>query len=428
MSDASAQDNAPRPFCLGRYLIDLPPDVDAFLPSASAEYRFGTIKTERVQMTSKEFAERMEKREAKIKNEGFERVYRWTKTLSINANTQIFLGSRNAFGSTAYAFEAYYLDKDVLFSMSEAAYAPKDIDSVLTELQTRLLPSLRARAPDEIPTEPGLCIADGFIASDGSEKALEDVRIRLDSKRWPELFMSVVHHTVHTAEPFLLERMNRAEVPAELVGMLAQVKRIRKGRHDVGPITGEESMVLLPADHGIRNFAFRWESHFALDDPFKPMIVIQLKTDWEEGGGKPVPKISEKDAVQLFDAIVNSIRLRPTGPATRSETPTPKTPLGELAVTGRTCPETGWWQCADEGAPVAGGSRQLIRQGERMPDVVLLGEPSLWQKVKGEIPQFRRATVWKLDAYPEAPAGPPGTEPAPPALPDSAPPEPTDAA
>jgi hypothetical protein len=39
-----------------------------------------------------------------------------------------------------------------------------------------------------------------------------------------------------------------------------------------------------------------------------------------------------------------------------------------------------------------------------MPHVVSHGEPSLWQKLKGEQATYRSATVWKLIAYGDAPA------------------------
>ena len=220
MSDTAAQ--TPRPFCLGRYLIDLPPGVDAVLPSASAEYRFGTITTERVQMTPKQFAERMEKREAAIKGKIDTDNFAFKEVRSPSTDTKIFISEADVFGSRLYNFEAYRLTGGVLFSIQRGPYNDKNIGPVLTELQTRLLPSLRARAPDEVPTEPGLCIADGFIASDGSEKALEDARIRLDSKRWPDVYFSVDTSTVHKAEPFLLERRSKAEVPAEIAGLLGK--------------------------------------------------------------------------------------------------------------------------------------------------------------------------------------------------------------
>ena len=57
------------------------------------------------------------------------------------------------------------------------------IDSVLQRLETRLLPNLRHRRAaggghaEEIPTEPGFCIKDGFIADDGKTPQYEDAGI-----------------------------------------------------------------------------------------------------------------------------------------------------------------------------------------------------------------------------------------------------------
>jgi hypothetical protein len=80
----------------------------------------------------------------------------------------------------------------------------------------------------------------------------------------------------------------------------------------------------------------------------------------------------------------------------------PRLPLGELAATGRTCPQTGWWE-PNEPGEVKDARRQHIKAGDRMPHAVSPGEPSLWQKLKGELPSYRTATVWKLVAYGDAP-------------------------
>ena len=98
-------------------------------------------------------------------------------------------------------------------------------------------------------------------------------------------------------------------------------------------------------------------------------------------------------------------------PRQAQRSPPPRTPLGALALTGRACPETGWWQCADEGAPVLGGSRQFIRQNEPMPEVVLQGGTQPVAAGRGETPQFRRATVWQLSAYPDDAAATHATRP-----------------
>ncbi|MGA4045534.1 T6SS effector phospholipase Tle3 domain-containing protein [Ralstonia nicotianae] len=74
----------------------------------------------------------------------------------------------------------------------------------------------------------------------------------------------------------------------------------------------------------------------------------------------------------------------------------------EPVVTGYTCPQTGWWQCNEAGA-IASERRQFIREGQIMPKVAVAGEPSLWQRVKGERPVWNTATVWTLASDTSAP-------------------------
>lgn len=57
----------------------------------------------------------------------------------------------------------------------------------------------------------------------------------------------------------------------------------------------------------------------------------------------------------------------------------------------------------DEPKDTQGDRRQHIKAGERMPHVISLGEPSIWQKLKGERPTYRTATMWKLVSYDDAP-------------------------
>lgn len=72
--------------------------------------------------------------------------------------------------------------------------------------------------------------------------------------------------------------------------------------------------------------------------------------------------------------------------------------LGELAATGRLCPCTGWWECVDEGH-VQGGRRQWFERGQQLPTAVLLGRPTLWQRLFGKRPSFETVTVWTLVEY-----------------------------
>ncbi|MBB6593793.1 DUF3274 domain-containing protein [Ralstonia solanacearum] len=82
----------------------------------------------------------------------------------------------------------------------------------------------------------------------------------------------------------------------------------------------------------------------------------------------------------------------------------PSVASAEPVVTGYACPQTGWWQSNEVGA-IASESRQFIREGQIMPKVAIAGQPSLWQRVKGERPTWSTATVWTLATNESATAG-----------------------
>jgi hypothetical protein len=75
-------------------------------------------------------------------------------------------------------------------------------------------------------------------------------------------------------------------------------------------------------------------------------------------------------------------------------------PLGTLAAAGDPCPQSGWWQCSEgsNGIGVLGGQRQYIKQGQRMPQALLLPPQTLWEKMRGVQSSFesKTRTVWKM--------------------------------
>jgi hypothetical protein len=169
----------------------------------------------------------------------------------------------------------------------------------------------------------------------------------------------------------------------------------------VGDYEGEESLEMVPSGKGYKNHDFRWESRFELDDPFRPMLIVALATGRRAGYQRQRPTISEQEAVALFDAVVNSIRLRPTTPVTPAIEP--KAALGTPLVTGRACPQSGVWQAEE-------GERRFVHEGETMPATRVAVKPSLLARLRGGPPPLaRRATLWTLVAY--APDPPPVAEP-----------------
>jgi hypothetical protein len=74
--------------------------------------------------------------------------------------------------------------------------------------------------------------------------------------------------------------------------------------------------------------------------------------------------------------------------------------LGTGAYAGDVCPQTGWWQCGDSSPAtgILGGERQFLKQGQRMPQALLLPQPTMWQRLRGVQPSYenRHPTLWTL--------------------------------
>jgi hypothetical protein len=76
----------------------------------------------------------------------------------------------------------------------------------------------------------------------------------------------------------------------------------------------------------------------------------------------------------------------------------PSTALGAIALAGDSCPHTGWWQCTEVNARVRvyNGQRQFIAEGRRMPQALLLPQPTVWQRVRGLQPSYESRSPTRL--------------------------------
>lgn len=189
---------------------------------------------------------------------------------------------------------------------------------------------------------------------------------------------------------------------------MIKTKDLRRGARQIhGWLNGFEALSRTPEQaeiHSIHDFAMDFRG--VPSDPLKPYVEIQMQTGVADNvAGATKASLSDEEAIAVWDKITSTIRVRPTGAAAVKTAETdsgPRLPLGELAATGRACPQTGWW-VPDEPKDTQGDRRQHIKAGERMPHVISLGEPSIWQKLKREKPIYRTATMWKLVSYDAAP-------------------------
>jgi hypothetical protein len=275
---------------------------------------------------------------------------------------------------------------------------------------------LRQRAELDVPTEPGNCIENAFLPDspdDEKDHPGELLSIGFRLKEFPDAHLSinVGPSNPHNPEGDSLEaqwkRIKEGPMTPEEKKALTSTKFFHETPRQIHDWkTGYEVLTRSPDEKGSHSHHdFQIKFTGVPHDPSKPYADIQFQTGVaDNAAGATKASLTDEEALAVWDKITSTIRVRPTSAApakTAGANSPPRFPLGELAATGRTCPQTGWWQASESGNMEDGG-RQHIKAGDRMPHVVSQGEPSVWQKLKGERPSYRTATVWKLVSYEDA--------------------------
>lgn len=399
--------------CFGRFLVDVPESAMVVWGPSSVNldikvYPDGTSEMEKMEG---EFVDRLKS----------------TKAIRHN-DAPLFLGEEalaQPSGRIVKGYEDYDSINSLMingyFKLGKGAFVINSrplragADETIVEIKS-IARRLQQRTDLDIPTEPGSCIEHAFLPDEvgaaSKEVPAEHIRIGFRLKEFPDTHLSIFvspsnpHYSESDSLEWQLEKIEKRERAQDPNHPLLKTRYFRRGPREIaGWPNGWEGLSRSPDGaeaQGFHDFAMAVKG--VPSDVLQPFFDIRMQTGvGENAAGAVKPSLTDEEAIAVWDKITSSIRVRPTGaPAKVSATgPTPRLPLGELAATGRACPQTGWWQSAEAEA-VEGGRRKYFSAGESMPHVVLLSEPSLWQKLRGTQASHRAATVWKLVEYDEA--------------------------
>lgn len=272
---------------------------------------------------------------------------------------------------------------------------------------------LRLRQEGDIPSEPGNCIEDAFLPdepADNNEPRAELLNIGFRLKEFPDAHISIDIGPSNPYDPEgdSLERQFKrtfADMTSpEEKKVLENTKIFRQSPRQIHDWkTGFEVLMRSPDEEGsLSHHDFRMKFVGVPHDPYKPYADIQFHTGvGDNAAGATKATLTDEEALAVWDKITSTIRVRPTrvaGEKTAGTDSAARLPLGELAATGRTCPQTGMWAPSETGG-VEGVARLHIKAGERMPHVTVQSRRSMWQKLRGERPVYQTGTLWKLVAY-----------------------------
>jgi hypothetical protein len=396
--------------CVGRLLVDLPADATISFSGA----RLGSVDINvEPGYTPQKAAAVIAEREASLagKLNEYERPSLEKRVVADAVNFQATLlysarekpvtrmsSGQSITGEEGITVDAFGFKDEFLYRFKgEGLSSPKYEQSVL-----ELVKNFESRTAVSIPSEPGFCTENGIIHDPISPDKNETVTMFASLKGHPDIAIRLDTSVLDKLQESLLARDANNDINTRFA---ANIKNLGKGPRELNGIPGEELLDRFKERNGTTGHMFIWESLGKPSDVLVPSITLEVQTGKGRPGNPVNSSLSEEAALQLWQAISSSLRIRPTTDAKKvsSEHTIPAVPLGELAATGRTCPQTGYWQCSEPG--LEGDQSKFITQGDVMPRAALRSAPSLWQKFTGSLPLHQVATVWKLIAYDAPPEG-----------------------
>ncbi|MCR6479984.1 T6SS immunity protein Tli4 family protein [Variovorax sp. ZS18.2.2] len=395
--------------CFGRFLIDVP---------AATEIVWGSVSVPLGVVIAKGDASKLDQMVIRYETE-LKAAVRFPRTKGVNQYIET-IGGPMKDQKTVVGYEGF--DGSGLRIYSYLAMGPDlvQLDALPMEKNKAraigtlndMASRLRPRNEDEVPAEPGMCIEHAFLSdspTDGPSKQ-DLIQIGFRLKEFPDVHLSI---QLSPPTPAFGEsntfkyQMEKAKKQDPTSYFKQKYLREGSGRRIHEWSDGYEALTRTPDEASSKSHhAFIMDFQGVAGDALKPYADIQLSSGvsgsglGRDGAGSAKPSITDEEALAIWDKITSTIRVRPTsGPTVKKTSDAgPLLPLGELAATGRSCPQTGVWECVDEGN-IQDGRRRTIRVGETMPSIVQIGTPSMWQQIKGETPTHRSATVWKLVGY-----------------------------
>ena len=295
-------------YCFGRYLVDLPPQAKIngsykmwgrgieYVPGAD----LSTLNTE----VNKRQAELTASRPEKLGSSMF------VRRQELKGGSVSIVSWKAPYSKEMMWMDSYFVTKG---PMRVVRYSidvdPEKLDLALS-LSGSLAANIRSRDDSEIPTGPGFCIDKAFVA--GSEYRSEGFKVGITLPQHPNALITLAAST-GAEQDRLLERVDKFFATA-VVGSVTGLKVLRKRERNVGPIPAEE-YATAASGKGQRVYAFAWESQGKDESLSEQNIAAALKVLEQPVVTKHTPYRpafqSDDEALRLWDAIIDSIRLRP---------------------------------------------------------------------------------------------------------------------
>jgi hypothetical protein len=300
--------------CFGRYAIEVPQEAQlvwgsTWFPSDIDIISGGIEKAKR----------RAEEKIAKMKREKRTSEITYNDAGPIENSWQIrYFEDKYKKERNALFFDTYISKGEITFVLGDSI-TQGETESTVIARQLAQAKSLRLRAAEEVPTEPGFCIKHAFMASDRyDDQEMVNAGIYLPS--FPDITFSISSNKDAYADypKAEFEQMKRDEL--SLLGRIASAQKmqgvlypqrdvLREGKRDVQHWHGEESLIRRP--DGTHDFEWAFVgTPTDVANPSEFHAAMFTKVEANMVGAAKKASVSNDEAVALWDKLLSGVKFR----------------------------------------------------------------------------------------------------------------------
>jgi hypothetical protein len=388
--------------CVGRYLIDTPLELgrfgiftSQFIWGLDSNFKSVEVKVEVDDQTQAQFVESTNARISELTTKQNEELKiplllaqevwetpngkalmlryledDYTSFANIKSDLHVMVGSRHAVITGESYEDEHHKAPGGLHRIAYKFINPKPMEDRLKVIAQNIKGYTDAsKAPE------GFCMA-GVVMNDktmGYDVETALFNARPDEANLPDTQFSInMEGQFYQVKETLIERADRAarEVKAVMAAAGAQWVDLRKGPRQINGLPGLE---FVSATHFSKGVIFQLQVETSLPKDKQSLQRPAFEFELTLGEEKPSP-VDQTQALQIWDTLVNSMRLSPANGGQRVD---PKT--GAMVPpmrVGQACPKAGTWEASlPPGHPAAGllasaASRFVqVQAGQVMPEV-----------------------------------------------------------
>ncbi|NNP77108.1 hypothetical protein A7P54_11840 [Acinetobacter sp. Ac_3412] len=292
-------------WCIGRYSFQLP--VSAELIGGSDRYNSFYIKNKK-NASHYDLKKAYEDKLLEYSKNNMLIIEDRAEQVNDGKTVKVFKGKVGKDQRGANDVYAWVLMNKTLFLIN-GTYSTK-FKTESDEALNHLLNNLVARKNNEIPTQAGVCIDNGFIRNEGKvyRHSYNSIGFRL--KDAPSVRVALEAEALSKPTPDLIERTNyNLKKEGLLAKAEAETKTIRKGvkaQNLGGKLEGVEWLVKTPMK-GKDGVLATWEHLGTPGLATDPLVQLEVDTGYENNNIKTA-SINEKESIHLYEVILNTIK------------------------------------------------------------------------------------------------------------------------